>query len=201
MKEVDLTACHAVEVNGIQYTQSGTYWQVVDGGTDTDTLLKLNLLIPAAGWTNVMLIDTLLTSAAVNAAYQWIDCNTSLPVQGAISPAFSPGSPGQYAVIVSQYGCVDTSACIDYNIVGLSSMADHSLLVFPNPTDGMVTIRLAEKLPYGMLQVLDVYGNVCSQQLIADVQYVTVPLDVPVGIYFILVTSNAKTMVCRVVRH
>ncbi len=52
-----------------------------------------------------------LTANASGAGYTWIDCNGFAPVGGQTSQSFTAAIPGTYAVIVSQSGCIDTSAC------------------------------------------------------------------------------------------
>jgi sugar lactone lactonase YvrE len=52
-----------------------------------------------------------LTANATGAAYVWINCNGRIPVTGAIHQSFTATTQGNYAVIVTQNGCTDTSAC------------------------------------------------------------------------------------------
>jgi hypothetical protein len=58
--------------------------------------------------------DTLLLQADPGyAAYQWIDCNTNLPIAGATQNTFTPVKNGNYAVVITgSEGCVDTTDCV-----------------------------------------------------------------------------------------
>ena len=52
-----------------------------------------------------------LTADAGGAAYVWINCNGNTPVPGQTYQSFTAGIAGNYAVIVTQNGCSDTSNC------------------------------------------------------------------------------------------
>lgn len=52
-----------------------------------------------------------LTADAGGAAYVWINCNGNTPVPGQTYQSFTAGIAGNYAVIVTQSGCSDTSTC------------------------------------------------------------------------------------------
>jgi hypothetical protein len=43
--------------------------------------------------------------------YQWINCSTKLPINGATTNSYEATENGTYAVIVSNGSCADTSAC------------------------------------------------------------------------------------------
>ena len=59
-----------------------------------------------------------LTANASGAGYVWINCSGNLPVSGQIAQSFTVTATGNYAVIVSNAGCVDTSACYPVNTSG-----------------------------------------------------------------------------------
>ncbi|HZH86774.1 MAG TPA: peptidoglycan DD-metalloendopeptidase family protein [Brumimicrobium sp.] len=82
-----------------------------------------------------------LTSNATSATYQWIDCVTMYPINGATQQSFTPTQNGSYAVVINKDNCVDTSACYQVSSVGLS-YADKSinLVAYPNPTHNKLTI-------------------------------------------------------------
>jgi hypothetical protein len=62
--------------------------------------------------TSVTQTGSTLTADAIGAAYQWVDCNNwFLPIPGQTFQSFTATTPGSYAVIITQDGCIDTSAC------------------------------------------------------------------------------------------
>ena len=68
---------------------------------------------------------------ALSSTYQWIDCGTGLPVEGAQEAFFAPPAGGEYAVILTNGSCVDTSDCINYCPLpqNLSLLGDTTLQV------------------------------------------------------------------------
>jgi len=58
-----------------------------------------------------------LTASATGASFEWINCNGNIPVQGDTSHSFTAAVTGSYAVVVTQYTCVDTSACYPIVVV------------------------------------------------------------------------------------
>ncbi|MGB0177797.1 MAG: T9SS type A sorting domain-containing protein, partial [Owenweeksia sp.] len=84
----------------------------------------------------------LLTANASAIGYQWLDCNNMSPVNGAISQSFSPVINGNYAVVITGYGCVDTSACFSIQDVSLMDSKPINIHPYPNPTTDMVNITV-----------------------------------------------------------
>jgi hypothetical protein len=61
--------------------------------------------------TSVTQTGSTLIAGANGAIYQWLDCNGLTPLSGQTYQSFTATAPGSYAVIVTQNGCSDTSAC------------------------------------------------------------------------------------------
>src|SRR5690554_8114183 len=47
-----------------------------------------------------------ITANASGGTYQWIDCNSGLPITGETNQSFTPTMNGDFAVIISANGCV-----------------------------------------------------------------------------------------------
>jgi len=76
-----------------------------------------------------------LTANAAGAGYVWIDCSNYLPVGGQTSQSFTALNAGDYAVIVTQNGCSDTSACYTADTVCNISVSGSDM-----PYDGFTAI-------------------------------------------------------------
>ena len=76
------------------------------------------------------LIDTTINQSGLNLmandstadAYQWFDCMNNLTLTSDTLRSFSATANGDYAVILSKNGCVDTSNCISIMTVGLDDL-------------------------------------------------------------------------------
>ncbi len=92
--------------------------------------------------------DTMYISAHNNLSwYQWIDCNTGLPVPYANGPTLAGVPAGNYKVVIYQGGCVDTSGChYTFSTVGIEKNSGFEFNVYPNPlTDGQLTVTSPEE--------------------------------------------------------
>ncbi|NCY17768.1 MAG: T9SS C-terminal target domain-containing protein, partial [Actinobacteria bacterium] len=129
--------------NGVTYTASGSYTQVVTNVHGCDSTITLNLTIyPLPNVTATDNGNGTLTASA-GTSYQWINCQTNLPIGGATSQSLTITQNGNYAVIVGNANnCRDTSNCVVVDYIGLDENSGFSLNVYPNPTDSKVTIAI-----------------------------------------------------------
>ncbi|HRZ77244.1 MAG TPA: T9SS type A sorting domain-containing protein, partial [Bacteroidales bacterium] len=132
----------------------------------------------------------LSTATPAGASYAWIDCsNGNAPIPGASAAVFTPQLPGNYAVVVQQSYCSDTSACVQVNpvITGTSAAsAGTTFRVFPNPaTDRLMLAVSGEPSGYG-LRLFQANGT-CALRLdglSGPLQELMLPELVP-GLYFL----------------
>lgn len=98
-------------------------------------------LMPNLG---VSVLDNVITANEAGVNYQWIDCgNANQPIAGATNQSFTPTANGNYAVIVTQGACSDTSVCSAITTIGIDEIkSDLFVHVFPNPTTKNLTIEL-----------------------------------------------------------
>ena len=115
-----------------------------------------------------------LTSNSLNGQFQWIDCdNGNAPITGATGLQYTPTVNGTYAVIVTEGSCVDTSACIVVNAVGIDGLAvdGQSFSVYPNPSTGMVNWTVANTTSTNLeISLTDVQGKVVYVENANNVQ-------------------------------
>ena len=84
-----------------------------------------------------------LTASAIGAEYRWLDCGNDFAViTGETAQTFIVTETGNYAVEVSQYGLVDTSACTFVDLTGLNQEKPFSFSIFPNPNNGQFTLEI-----------------------------------------------------------
>ena len=75
--------------------------------------------------------------------YLWVDCDNLFSViPGQEEQSFEPLSNGNYAVIIENENCRDTSNCITINSVDISEKIENNISVYPNPTSGEIKIDI-----------------------------------------------------------
>ncbi len=125
-----------------------------DDGNGNQFMQTQNVIINPA-FDSVVLDNLTLTLTAYenNATYQWLDCdNNYSPIANATAQSFTVTENGNYAVEITSGNCVDTSNCFIVADLGLNEMASPLFNVYPNPTEGQISISATkESLPYNVI--------------------------------------------------
>lgn len=101
---------------------------------------------------------TITAESSTATSYQWIDCNGNTAISGETNQTFTATTDGEYAVIITDGNCVDTSACIPLSTIGLNDLHHTTILVAPNPsTDGLFHITTSETIEY--IYITDMSGR------------------------------------------
>lgn len=140
-------------------TTSGFYTANLLATDGCDSTIVFDVTINNIAPTVTQTIDGLAAQTqAQNPSYQWLYCSTGQQVPGATGQTFMPTTNGQYAVIVSDGVCTDTSACFAINnvAIGENDLAN-GITVYPNPTTGKLSITSSEKIE--TIEVYDVLGR------------------------------------------
>ncbi len=181
------TACDMYTApSGATYTASGVYTDIIPNAMGCDSVITINLVVNTVN-TGVTQNGGVLTASAAGATYQWFDCNANAIVAGATSQNFS-SLGGDYAVIVTENGCTDTSACM--NISGITENGFGSAFnVYPNPSKGDFFIDLGTTYSDITVVVTDLAGRTVLAQSVNSGNILPVSLDEPAGVYIITVTA------------
>ena len=161
---ITITACNSYTSpsGDSTWTSSGTYTDVIPNAASCDSIITINLTINPLD-TSVTLFNDTLWANLTNASYQWVNCdNGYAPVLGASNRRFIPPNNDNYAVIITQNGCSDTSSCYNVIVSALSNYKENNyeLLVYPNPTNGLFTIEQEQSRPNTPFEVRDITGQI-----------------------------------------
>lgn len=178
--------------NGIEFTptESGTF--VVTGTNAygcqrSDTLILT--LIPQAP----VIVSTLGIQIISNAAnsYQWINCSTNTQIQGATEQTFTPSENGSYAVVVeNEYGCIDTSACVQINSVGINQANFADFTISPNPTSGKFKITTTNMGDYTKIEIYNTLGQLQHEQTFNGTELIVDLSMHDNGVYLLKMNDN-----------
>jgi hypothetical protein len=158
------------------------------GCVDTDTIEVTINTMPDL---TVTALNETLTATQSGATYQWIDCNTNTAIGGEMAQSYVATASGDYAVIVTLNNCSDTSSCTNVVVTGIDELNNASFSIYPNPSNGVVTIKAATT---GFYTITNEIGQtVQSFNLNASNNYKLTLDKLNSGIYFVVGVSNNKT--------
>lgn len=152
--------------------------------------------------TSVTLVDNKLIAKEVNAYYQWFDCDNNFEeLSGENSQTFIPAKSGNYAVEITKDECIDTSFCHSVIIDGIiENTFNENVIVYPNPTSGIVNIKFVNKHKNLSLIVYNSTGEIINHiYKSVNTDNLTFNLDSPPGIYLLKVMSNDKYALIKLV--
>lgn len=139
-----VTACGSYVFDGVTYTSNNnTATKVLTNASGCDSIITLDLTILNVDVTTTLNANT-LTANATGATYQWIDCSDNSLISGATDASFVATVSGDYAVIVNDGTCTDTSVCENVTVTSVGDLTlnanEDNYRIYPNPTTNKVSI-------------------------------------------------------------
>ncbi len=134
-----------------------------------------------------------LQAKAATAQYQWIDCNTYQIIQNAQNREFTATLNGNYAVVITENNCSDTSSCYQLLPLSLNNIIQPDVLkIYPNPTSSKVFIEYKDDKFFNY-SITDMSGKIILKSEI-NYQYKTeINLEnFETGVYFITINIYNK---------
>ncbi|WNJ18316.1 T9SS type A sorting domain-containing protein [Pontibacter sp. G13] len=193
------TSCGPFTWQGATYSQSGEYTHTFTNSTGCDSIVKLTLTVNGVDDLTTMLEGHTIAANAMNASFQWLDCDSGyVAISGATDRTFTPTQNGNYAVEITQNGCVDTTACVNVTTVGISDALAARISVYPNPSDGQFTLDLGG-VEASDLEIYDLAGKHLMDLESVDRQ--VIQLEVSQGVYLLQMTiQGARHQVRLMIR-
>jgi hypothetical protein len=178
---------------------AGTYEVTVTDDNNCTITASVTLTEPTAIDLSTDLTNITITANASGVNYQWLDCdNDNAFITGATNQSFTPIVNGNYAVIIDNGTCSDTSACVAINSLSLDEVWNTELVeIYPNPTAGDVTITFEGTI--AELTIRDATGKLVWSNEIQ--QNTTISLnDYQKGIYFFELKTATQTGIKKIVK-
>lgn len=144
-----------------------------------------------------------ITATASGYQYQWVDCdNSNQAITGETGQSFTPTSNGNYAVEITDGTCTVTSACEAITTVGVMENSFGSeISVYPNPTDGEITINLGANYNNITIEVKDITGQLIQNNTYESAENVSLNINGADGLYLINIRSeNGENAMLRIVK-
>jgi len=195
----------SVTVGTNTYNTTGIYLDTLFGAslTGCDSIVTTDVTFGTAINVAITSTGSSITASSSTATYRWLDCdNSNAVIAGETGQTFSPGTNGNYAVEITEGSCVDTSACESINGVGINeNVLNHSIRLYPNPTNGIVNLVVADYNGTVHINVIDISGK---SHLVISNSSANAQLDLSQlksGVYFVQVTTALSKRSIKVIRN
>ncbi len=198
--------------DGVPYTLAGTGTHIVYGTDANGCWDSASVTVYVNNLPDVSTTSMGASISAVNqtgATYQWIDCDNNFAmITGEINPSYTAGANGDYSVVISSLGCVDTSSCVNIFSVGAAqNELENNISIYPNPAISEFTIEYKESIIKNhdvTIEVYDMSGKlVKSEQRIVNsgISYFKTNIEeFKNGIYFVrLLDDDSKVLYSQTV--
>lgn len=190
--------------DGVAFTPSlGTTTYTVTG-TDANSCENtdmVNVTVSALPDTTVSNSGPTL-SAVAGLTYQWLDCDAGMSViAGATNQDYTPTITGNYAVVVDNGSCSDTSGCYNVIVTGIGVIGDYELTIYPNPSTGAFTIEMNNPDEVESITVLDATGRLIEATMAQNNNRIQVDITrEAVGLYFLRLDGNKGVRTFRIIK-
>ncbi len=201
-----VSACDSYTwIDGNTYTISNnTATEIVATTTGCDSTVYLNLTINATPEPVILLNGETFTAGNPDASsYQWLDCdNNFAPIAGANGQFFSPGSSGNYAVEITQNGCLAISDCKNLSITNVvETNVETELQAFPNPTMGDFSVDFGVVHHDLEATLFDLHGKLLRRISLSQAQLIRMSITEPKGVYLLKIKSEEQSALIRLVKN
>jgi hypothetical protein len=143
-----------------------------------------------------------MTANQSSATYQWIDCtNGNALITGQTNQSYTATVNGQYAVIITRNGCVDTSNCITINSVGLQDLNLVNTQLYPNPVSSILTVDFGQQINLDVIELTDALGRII--QTFKNFNGNQMQIDLAKesdGVYFLNLNLDQNTKTLRIIK-
>jgi hypothetical protein len=172
------------------WTSSGTYNDTIKSVFGCDSIITLILTVVAID-DSVMQIGNSLSAFLSGVQYQWVNCDSSFDeISGETSQSFEPSVSGNYAVIITNNSCSDTSDCFEITLSAIiEKEADAHFNLYPNPNQGIFTLTsiTADNI---MIQITNVAGEKIYERKFCCDKNLEINFEGMSGVYFVNVENE-----------
>ncbi len=196
------TACNSYTSPSGRYvwTSSNTYMDTITNSVNCDSILTINLTINNVD-SSITQTGSLLSSNETGGNYQWLNCPGMTLIIGATNQSYIATVNGSYAVIVTNNGCSDTSACYPVTGVGIiENNFGNELLIYPNPTDKNFFIDLGGNYRTISITITNILGRTIQSNSYNESQLLNLNIEEPAGVYLLVIESVDKKAVIRLIK-
>ncbi|MEJ6735923.1 MAG: T9SS type A sorting domain-containing protein, partial [Flavobacteriales bacterium] len=200
------TECNSYTwIDGNTYTannNSGTFNITNGAANGCDSLVILNLTINNVTDITTSSSGAIISANNLGATYQWLDCDSSnATITGETGQSYTAVANGNYAVELTENGCVDTSACV--NIITTAVLENNfgsEFNIYPNPTKGTFSVDLDKTYNSILITITDLSGRLIETKEYNGTKLLNLKIDEPAGIYLLKIETGNQKAIIRLVK-
>jgi hypothetical protein len=200
------TECNSYTwIDGINYSANNNTatFNIVGGATNgCDSLVTLDLTINNVTDITTSSSGAIITANNLGATYQWLDCdNSNATIPGEAGQSYTAVANGNYAVELTENGCIDTSACV--NIITTAILENNfgsEFNIYPNPTKGNFSVDLDKTYNSILITITDLSGRLIESKEYNGTKLLNLKIDEPAGIYLLKIETGNQKAVIRLVK-
>ncbi len=181
------------------YFLSGFYYDTLVAGNGCDSILSIQLNLYDES-NPVLYLNGVLWSTLLGCdSYQWIDCSNNSIIAGATFSYYTPIANGNYSLISSMDGCIDTSSCILVQNAGISNSEVQKIFIGPNPASDKINLFGFDQLKNIIsIQISSLSGEII---FIADLTSTTIDIStLAAGEYVLTIIDQNDVVIQKFVK-
>ncbi|MCP4121498.1 MAG: T9SS type A sorting domain-containing protein, partial [Bacteroidetes bacterium] len=185
----DVTGTLTVDCNGISPQSGNIFMSIIDDGAP----IEIDNAVTQS--------DNVLTADAAGLSYQWIDCdNANAPIQGETGQSYTATVNGNYAVIITDANCSETSDCISVMTIGVHEAVLSDLSFYPNPVQNILNVDLSGLEENVSFDVVSLSGKVVYSQSYSN-EKVRIDLsELGAGMYILNVRTDKESLTKPIIK-
>lgn len=151
-----------------------------------------DIVIQDINTTIISVGNALLVEESSYDSYQWYDCFTNQPIQGATTWYFAPTQPGDYYCSITDGNCSSNTDCT--TVLKLDEQEQSNVHIYPNPTKKSISID--SDLNIYSIEVFGLNGELLmkAKEKIVNLE------NLPAGEYLLKITTEAGVHISSVVK-
>lgn len=194
-----------VQLNGSAVANPSNGQVVLSSLNATTSIIELEGQIdPSCDLNTDVVLDNFVLTAAQNGVdYQWVDCdNDFAAISNETTQFFVPSQNGNYAVILTDGLCVDTSQCIIVQGLSIDEQQLNNINIYPNPAKNSFKITGTDLHESGTVQVFDITGRVVFSEALLHHSNDSIEISCDnwnKGVYLVQISGNQKSITRRLI--
>jgi uncharacterized repeat protein (TIGR03803 family) len=176
-------------------TETGEYVETFESTHGCDSVVTLTLNVFNVD-TSVTINNSELIANAVDATFQWMNCETNSIIDGETNASFTPTATGDYKVEVNQNSCVDTSRCYNVTITSVyENELGQKVKIYPNPAQNFLYIDVQDNSIGLSFSVINMLGQIVIQDNLDDSNKQVDVSTLNSGVYFISIHKDQNGVI------